>query len=86
MSDVSGQSISLKGGTTADDTLEIEAIQLLQLVNISVDTASANILIDLAGTAALANTITGTNGADTTSGVTTGAITIDSGAGADTIF
>jgi len=86
-SDVSGQSISLKGGTTADDTLEVETDSTTtDLSSISVDTTSANVLIDLAGTAALANTITGTNGADTTSGATTGAITIDSGAGDDTLI
>jgi hypothetical protein len=87
-SDVTGQSISVKsGGTTAVDTFEIETDgTTTDLSGLTVNTTTAKILIDLAGTAALANSITGTNGADTTSGAGTGAITIDSGAGDDTLI
>jgi hypothetical protein len=86
-SDISGlASLSIKGGTTNDDTFEVESdSNTTNLSNVTVDTTSANVLIDIAGTAALTNTITGTNGDDTLSGAGTGAITISSGAGADTI-
>jgi hypothetical protein len=86
-SDIAGLTLSVKGGTTNDDTFEVETDSTTtNLSSVTVDTTSANVLIDLAGTAALANTITGTNGADTTSGAGTGAITINSGAGADTLI
>jgi hypothetical protein len=86
-SDISGlASLSIKGGTTNDDTFEVESdSNVTNLSNVTVDTTSAAVLIDIAGTAALTNTITGTNGNDTLSGAGTGAITISSGAGADTI-
>ncbi len=83
---VSGASYIVKGGTTADDTLSIKLdATSVDGSSLVIDTTSVNVTFDVSGIAAVASTITGTNGVDSITGEGTGAVTIDGGAGNDTL-
>jgi len=82
---ITGKTLVVLGGTTADDALAITADQTsLDLSGLTVDISSiSGTTTTLTSVAALANTFIGTNGPDAIAGEGTGAVTANLGAGDD---
>lgn len=86
-SDVDAASYIVKsGGTTNKDTLKIELDTVsVNAGSLVVDTTTALVDFDLTAVAALASTITGTNGVDSVTNEGVGAVTMNAGAGDDLV-